>query len=64
MRQLGKLDLTSPAGKLMWDTLAALAEMEQDLIVQRTQVVLARAKAKGQVLGRPAKRRQSSDDKG
>jgi putative DNA-invertase from lambdoid prophage Rac len=53
--QLGKLDLTSPAGKLMLDMLAAVAEMERDLIVERTQAGLARAKAEGKMLGRPAK---------
>lgn len=53
--QLGKLDLTSPAGKLMLAMLAAVAEMERDLIVERTQAGLARAKAEGKVLGRPAK---------
>ena len=35
--------------------LAAVAEMAQDLVVERTQVGLARAKAEGKVLGRPAK---------
>jgi putative DNA-invertase from lambdoid prophage Rac len=53
--QLGKLDLTSPAGKLMLAMLAAVAEMERDLIVERTQAGLARAKAEGKVLGRPPK---------
>lgn len=53
--QLGKLDLTSPAGKLMLAMLAAVAEMERDLIVERTQAGLARAKAEGKVLGRPSK---------
>jgi len=53
--QLGKLDLTSPAGKLMLAMLAAVAEMERDLIVERTQAGLTRAKAEGKVLGRPAK---------
>jgi putative DNA-invertase from lambdoid prophage Rac len=53
--QLGKLDLTSPAGKLMLTMLAAVAEMERDLIVERTQAGLARAKAEGKTLGRPAK---------
>ncbi len=53
--QLGKLDLTSPAGKLMLAMLAAVAEMERDLIVERTQAGLARAKAEGKTLGRPAK---------
>lgn len=51
--QLGKLDLTSSAGKLMLTMLAALAEMERDMLVERTQSGLARAKAQGKTLGRP-----------
>ncbi|GIZ54041.1 recombinase family protein [Noviherbaspirillum aridicola] len=53
--QLGKLDLTSPAGKLMLTMLAAMAEMERDLLIERTQAGLARAKAEGKTLGRPSK---------
>jgi len=51
--QLGKLDLTSAAGKLMLNMLAAVAEMERDLLVERSQSGLARAKAEGKTLGRP-----------
>ena len=53
--QLGKLDLASTPGKLMLTMLAAVAEMERDLIVERTQAGLARAKAEGKILGRPTK---------
>lgn len=53
--QLGKLDLASSAGKLMLTMLAAVAEMERDLLVERTQSGLARAKAEGKTLGRPTK---------
>lgn len=53
--QLGKLDLTSAAGKLMMTMLAAVAEMERDLLVERTQAGLARAMAEGKTLGRPCK---------
>jgi putative DNA-invertase from lambdoid prophage Rac len=53
--QLGKLDLTSPAGKLMLTMLAAVAEMERDLLVERTQSGLMRAKSEGKTLGRPTK---------
>lgn len=53
--QLGKLDLTSPAGKMMMTMLAAVAEMERDLLVERTQAGLARAKSEGKTLGRPLK---------
>lgn len=53
--QLGKLDLTSAAGKLMLSMLAAVAEMERDILVERTMSGLARAKAQGKRLGRPLK---------
>lgn len=53
--QLGKLDLTSSAGKLMLNMLAAVAEMERDLLVERTQAGLARARLEGKALGRPKK---------
>jgi putative DNA-invertase from lambdoid prophage Rac len=53
--QLGKLDLTSPAGKMMLTMLAAVGEMERDLLVERTQAGLARAKQQGKTLGRPTK---------
>jgi len=53
--QLGTTDLTSAAGKLLLSMLAAVAEMERDLLVERTQAGLARAKAEGKVLGRPSK---------
>lgn len=53
--QLGKLDLGSSAGKLMLTMLAAVATMERDLLVERTQAGLARAKAEGKTLGRPPK---------
>lgn len=55
MLQLGRLDLTSRPAKLMLAMLAAVAELKRDLIVQRTQTRLARAKAEGKIVGRPAK---------
>ena len=53
--QLGNLDLTSSAGGLMVKMLAAVADFERDLIIERTQAGLARAKAEGKRLGRPTK---------
>lgn len=50
--QLGALDLTSPAGKMMLTMLSAVAEMERDLLVERTHAGLTRAKAEGKTLGR------------
>lgn len=51
---LGGVDLTSPAGKMTMAVIAAVAEFERDLLVERTQAGLARAKAQGKKLGRPA----------
>lgn len=53
--QLGNLDLTSPAGELMVKMLAAVADFERALIVERTRAGLSRARAEGKRLGRPAK---------
>ncbi|MCL4182794.1 MAG: recombinase family protein [Burkholderiaceae bacterium] len=50
--QLGKTDLTSSAGKLIRRVLGAVADMERDLLIERTQAGLARAKAEGKQLGR------------
>jgi putative DNA-invertase from lambdoid prophage Rac len=53
--QLGATDLTNSAGKMLLAMLAAFAEMERDLVVERTQAGLARARAQGVRLGRPSK---------
>lgn len=50
---LGGVDLTSPAGKMTMGVIAAVAEFERDLLIERTQSGLARAKASGTALGRP-----------
>lgn len=50
---LGGVDLTSPAGKMTMAVIAAVAEFERDLLVERTQAGLSRAKAEGKKLGRP-----------
>jgi putative DNA-invertase from lambdoid prophage Rac len=49
---LGGVDLASPAGKLTMGVIAAVAEFERDLIVERTQAGLLRAVAAGKTLGR------------
>lgn len=51
---LGGVDLTSAAGKMTMGVIAAVAEFERDLLVERTQAGLSRAKAQGKALGRPA----------
>ncbi len=51
---LGGVDLTSPAGKMTMGVIAAVAEFERDLLIERTQSGLRRAKQDGKTLGRPA----------
>lgn len=55
VHQIGSTDLSSPAGKMLLTMLAAVAEMERDLLVERTQSGLLRAKSEGKRLGRPSK---------
>ncbi|QBY45828.1 recombinase family protein (plasmid) [Arsenophonus nasoniae] len=50
---LGGVDLTSPAGKMTMQVISAVAEFERDLLIERTQVGIVRAKAQGKKLGRP-----------
>lgn len=51
---LGGVDLTSAAGKMTMGVIAAVAEFERDLLIERTQAGLSRAKAEGKALGRPS----------
>ena len=49
------LDLSTAAGRLMANVLAAMANFERDRIRERTLLGLARARAQGKHLGRPRK---------
>jgi putative DNA-invertase from lambdoid prophage Rac len=51
---LGGVDLTSAAGKMTMGIINTVAEFERDLLIERTQAGLSRAKAEGKTLGRPA----------
>lgn len=50
---LGGMDLTSAAGRMTMGVIAAVAEFERDLLIERTRAGLERAKASGQSFGRP-----------
>jgi putative DNA-invertase from lambdoid prophage Rac len=50
---LGGVDLTSSAGKMTMQVIAAMAEFERDLLIERTQSGINRAKAAGKQFGRP-----------
>lgn len=50
---LGGVDLTSAAGKLTMQIITAVAEFERDLLIERTQAGIVRARAEGKRFGRP-----------
>lgn len=52
---LGGVDLCSAAGRMTMAVIAAVAEFERDLLIERTQSGLLRAKAEGKALGRPSR---------
>jgi len=47
------IDLTTPAGRLMFHVIAAMAEFERCLIAERVRAGMKRAQAKGKRLGQP-----------
>jgi DNA invertase Pin-like site-specific DNA recombinase len=48
-----QLDTATPAGKMVFTVLGAVAELERGLIVERVKAGLRNARAKGKRLGRP-----------
>ena len=51
---LGGVDLTSPAVRMTMQVIAAVAEFERDLLIERTQAGIDRARAAGRAFGRPS----------
>jgi putative DNA-invertase from lambdoid prophage Rac len=49
---LGGVDLTSAAGKMTMQVLNAVAEFERDLLIERTNSGIERAKSQGKHMGR------------
>src|SRR5215468_11192748 len=48
------LDLSTPAGRLMFQIIGAMAEFERALIAERVKAGMRNARAKGRRIGRPA----------
>src|ERR1700739_956172 len=48
-----QMDTTTPAGKMVFTVLGAVAELERSLIVERVRAGLRKRGAKGKTLGRP-----------
>ncbi|MGA3318649.1 MAG: recombinase family protein [Candidatus Korobacteraceae bacterium] len=56
------IDLTTPAGRMMFGVIGAMAEFERDLIRERVNAGLALARSKGRIGGRPRVRRERDRD--
>jgi DNA invertase Pin-like site-specific DNA recombinase len=50
-----QMDTSTPAGKMVFTVLGAVAELERSLIVERVRAGLRNARAKGKRLGRPSR---------
>jgi DNA invertase Pin-like site-specific DNA recombinase len=48
-----QVDTSTPMGKIVFTVLAAVAELERSIIVERARAGLRNARAKGKRLGRP-----------
>lgn len=48
-------DTTTPGGRLIFTVIGAVAQMERELLIERTQRGLAAARARGRAGGRPRK---------
>lgn len=49
------MDTSTPAGRLVYAVMAAAAEYERDMLIERTRQGLAAARSRGVRLGRPRK---------
>ena len=49
------IDTTTPAGRFFFHVMASLAQMERELIVERTKAGLEAARKRGRIGGRPRK---------
>jgi DNA invertase Pin-like site-specific DNA recombinase len=56
-----QLDTSTPAGKLVFTVLGAVAELERSLIVERVRAGMRNARAKGKRIGRPPRTQLSME---
>jgi DNA invertase Pin-like site-specific DNA recombinase len=58
-----QMDTTTPAGKMVFIVLGAVAELERSLIVERVRAGMRNARAKGRLIGRRPRRQLTPDDR-
>jgi DNA invertase Pin-like site-specific DNA recombinase len=57
------VDTSLPSGELVFQMIGAVAPFERSLIAERVKAGLANARANGKVLGRPALRRLTANER-
>jgi DNA invertase Pin-like site-specific DNA recombinase len=57
------LDLSTPAGRLMFQVIGAMAEFERSLIQERVKAGMRNARSKGKRIGRPPRTLLSPEDR-
>ncbi|EEE38587.1 resolvase, N-terminal domain [Rhodobacteraceae bacterium KLH11] len=49
------IDTTTPTGRMLFTIMSACAQLERDVLIERTKIGLAAAKRRGKLGGRPKK---------
>ena len=57
------LDTSTPAGRMVFTVLGAVAELERSLIVERVRAGMRNARAKGKQIGRPPRTQLTPEDR-
>jgi DNA invertase Pin-like site-specific DNA recombinase len=58
-----QIDTSTPAGRMIFTVLGAVAELERSLIAERVRAGMRNARAKGKCIGRPPRTQLSLEDR-
>jgi len=58
-----QIDTSTPAGRMVFTVLGAVAELERSLIVERVRAGMRNARAKGKQIGRPPRTQLTQEDR-
>jgi DNA invertase Pin-like site-specific DNA recombinase len=58
-----QIDTSTPAGRMVFTVLGAVAELERSLIAERVRAGMRNARARGKKIGRPPRTQLSSEDR-
>ena len=58
-----QIDTSTPAGRMVFTVLGAVAELERSLIAERVRAGMRNARAKGKIIGRPPRAQLTPEDR-